>query len=274
MERPNILSALKTKVTAIQASNSEKFYVHQGLIDGGWVGGAMGCTWSCFSGDIVKSFVEYLYQGDYTTPEPTRKLTRVLVTPNTPDTSDCDLLDWPDGSDTAPPSSTTPLLASKALDYEKVFLAHARLFILSRRRKALAISNMCLERLEDAMKEAKETILESIFVENMRALIRYTYNPCCPSTNSTWDELQKCVSGFLVAQKGWMLEVPASQLIDGEDKLAKDLLAGAIKLLVEVEEKMEALSLEVEKRVETSESEAEYKTEILKPAAENTGRNI
>ena len=58
-------SALETKVVALQAADGGKIYVHKALLNCGVVGG---CKWSCFPNTIVKSFVEYLYQGDYTFP--------------------------------------------------------------------------------------------------------------------------------------------------------------------------------------------------------------
>ena len=60
-------SALGTKVVALQAADGGKIYVHKALLNCGVVG-VGGCKWSCFTNTIVKSFVEYLYQGDYTLP--------------------------------------------------------------------------------------------------------------------------------------------------------------------------------------------------------------
>jgi len=75
------------------------------------------------------------------------------------------------------------------------------------------------------MKEAQDTTKESIFIENMRSLTRFSYNPCCSGNDGVWMELQKTVSGFLASNKGWLLRAPCSNLISGEGQLAKDVLA-------------------------------------------------
>ncbi|PUU73419.1 hypothetical protein B9Z19DRAFT_1034869, partial [Tuber borchii] len=65
MERPNIPSALRTAMVALRASDSKKVYVHKALLNSK-VMATGGCTWSCFPSTTVTSFIEYLYQGDYT----------------------------------------------------------------------------------------------------------------------------------------------------------------------------------------------------------------
>ena len=82
------------------------------------------------------------------------------------------------------------------------------------------------------MKEAQDTTKESIFVENIRTLTRFSYHPCCNCNNDVWKELQKIVSGFLASKKGWLLVAPGSDLIGGEERLAKDVFASVINLLV------------------------------------------
>jgi len=82
------------------------------------------------------------------------------------------------------------------------------------------------------MKEAQDTTKESIFIENMHALIQFSYNPCCSGNDGVWMELQKTVSGFLASNKGWLLRAPCSDLISGERQLAKDVLAAVANLLV------------------------------------------
>ncbi|KAG0641298.1 hypothetical protein HOY80DRAFT_955384 [Tuber brumale] len=241
MERPNILSILKTRVISLQTADSENVYVHRALIDKE-VTGVGGCGWSCFPSDTVSNFVEYLYQGDYTTPA------AAVVAGS----------DAPMGSYTLVPTgilsleqsfrspNAITLAARESLDYEKVFLTHAGLFILSRRRNVLPLSTMSLERLEEAMKEAQGKVKESLFVENMRALIQYSYNPCCSGNKGAWEELQKTLSRFLVSKKGWILEEPGSGLIGGEEKLAKDLLAGAINLLIDSDKLLVAAEKQIE----------------------------
>jgi len=60
-------SALRTKLVELRAAGLEKVYVHQALLNGKAMA-IGGCSWSCFSSTTVTSFVEYLYQGDYTPP--------------------------------------------------------------------------------------------------------------------------------------------------------------------------------------------------------------
>jgi hypothetical protein len=239
MERPNILSVLKTKVVTLQTANLEKVYVHRALIDKE-VTGIGGCGWSCFPSVTVSNFVEYLYQGDYTTPA-------VVVThSDAPKRVSSPAHGFWESEETLWSSNATTSAAPESLDYEKVFLTHAGIFILSRRRKVLPLASMSLQRLEEAMKEAQDRIKESIFVENMRALIRYSYNPCCSGSKGAWEELQKTVSRFLVSKKDWILKEPGSGLIDGEEKLAKDLLAGAINLLIDSDKFLVAAEKQIE----------------------------
>ena len=148
-------------------------------------------------------------------------------------------------------ASITPSAAGP-LGYEKAFLTHAGLFILSRRGKVLPLASMCITRLNEAMKEARDTAKESVFVENMRSLIRFSYDPCCNGNDGIWGELQKTVCGFLVSQRGWLVKPPGSDLICEEEQFAKDLLAEAISLLIDTDKirtaaqnGVEALRLEI-----------------------------
>jgi len=54
-------------VATLRAANQEKVCVHKALL-GDEVTGVGPCKWSCFPRTTVKSFVEYLYQGDYSYP--------------------------------------------------------------------------------------------------------------------------------------------------------------------------------------------------------------
>ena len=96
---------------------------------------------------------------------------------------------------------------------------------------------MCLKRLNEAMKEAQDTTKESIFMKNMCTLIRFTYTPCCNGNDNVWKELQKTVSEFLISKKGW-LEATSSDLVNGEEQLAKDLFATAINLLIITDQRL------------------------------------
>lgn len=51
----------------IQAADLGKVYVHRALLNSE-VAAFGECGWSCFPSSTVASFVEYLYQGDYTCP--------------------------------------------------------------------------------------------------------------------------------------------------------------------------------------------------------------
>jgi len=138
-------------------------------------------------------------------------------------------------------------------DYEKIFLTHAQLFILSRYRNEPSLASLCLKRLEEAMVEAQSDSAERLFVRNMRTLIGYSYSICCyGSDDDAWEELQKAVCRFLVSQKGWLLEMPGSGLVGEDEQLAKDLLTMFIslsidtdKLRMEAERKCEALKTEL-----------------------------
>ena len=134
-------------------------------------------------------------------------------------------------------------------DYKEAFLTHARLFILSRHRNVPSLASLCLKRLEDTMVEAQDAPAEFLFVKNMRELIKYSYHPCCQSSDSpgswdkpqkagdrAWKELQKAVCGFLASRKGWLLEVPGSSLIGEEEQLTKDLLTAFINLCIDMDE--------------------------------------
>ncbi|PUU73422.1 hypothetical protein B9Z19DRAFT_1163090 [Tuber borchii] len=180
-------------MVVLQAANQKKVYVHKALLNDE-VAAFGECGWSCFPSTTVKSFVEYLYQGDYTPP-------------------------------------AAPVAIRKLLDQKNIFLAHARLFVLSRYREVLPLASMCLRRLNKAMKEAQDTTKESIFVKNMCGLIKFTYTPCCNGNDNVWKELQKTVSEFLISKKGW-LEEPGPDLSNTEEQLAKDLFAAAINLLI------------------------------------------
>ncbi|PUU73421.1 hypothetical protein B9Z19DRAFT_1196919 [Tuber borchii] len=221
MERPDISDALGTRMVVLQAANQKKVYVHKALLKDEAVGG---CTWSCFPSTTVRSFVEYLYQGDYNPP----------------------------------PTASTHLdygwvNSVVSEDYEKIFLTHAQLFILSRYRNELSLANLCLERLEEAMVEAKGDSAEPLFVRSMRTLIGYSYSICCHGSNDdAWEELQKAVCRFLVSRGGWLLEVPGSGLVGEDSQLTKDLLIMFInlsidtdKLRMEAERKCEALKTEL-----------------------------
>jgi len=96
---------------------------------------------------------------------------------------------------------------------------------------------MCLKRLNKAMKEARKTTKESIFVENMRTLIAYSYNPCyhLSGNDDVWEELQGTVSEFLVVQKSWLLKEAVSGLICEEEQLTKDILIGLVDLLIDTD---------------------------------------
>jgi len=63
-------------------------------------------------------------------------------------------------------NSVTPPTAG-SLGYEKTFFTYAGLFILARRGKVLPLASMCLTRLKEAIKEAQDTARESAFVENI-----------------------------------------------------------------------------------------------------------
>jgi len=95
---------------------------------------------------------------------------------------------------------------------------------------------------------------ESLFMRNMRALIKYSYHPCSHfcDDDGVWEELQKTVCGFLMSQKGLLLEAPVSSLISEERQLAEDLLTAFInlsinteKLLMEAGREREALKTEL-----------------------------
>ena len=87
------------------------------------------------------------------------------------------------------------------------------------------------------MKEARDTIKESIFVENMRTLIAYSYNPCyhLSGNDDVWEELQETVSEFLVVQKSWLLKEAVSGLIFEEEQLTKDIMIGLVDLLIDAD---------------------------------------
>ena len=104
------------------------------------------------------------------------------------------------------------------------------------------------------MAEVQGTTEESLFAETMCGLAQYSYHPCCTdgSNLDVWEELQKVVCGFLVSQKGWLLEMSGSYLIGNQEELAKDLLTAFInlsidtdKLRMEAERKYEALRKEI-----------------------------
>ena len=121
------------------------------------------------------------------------------------------------------------------------------------------------------MVEAQVASEEYLFLENMRALIDYSYNPCCHDSDSSggperweesqradsgvWEELQKLVCGYLVSRKGWLLEAPGSSLIDEEEQLTKDLLTIFIKLSINTDK----VSMDVERQCEASEPEIELR---------------
>ncbi|PUU72409.1 hypothetical protein B9Z19DRAFT_1010185, partial [Tuber borchii] len=219
-------SALRKTVVEIQAADLGKVYVHRALLNRE-VTAFEECGWSYFPSSMVVSFVEYLYQGDYTSPP--------VVTTN-PDSSERTRAPPPVSSRKASRSSnsvTPPPVGP--LSYEKAFLTHAGLFILARHGKVLPLASMCLTRLKEVMREARDTAKESMFVENMRTLIRFLYDPCCNGSDGVWEELQKAVCGFLVSQRGWLLEAPGSDLICEEEQFAKDLLAEAINLLIDTD---------------------------------------
>ncbi|PUU73420.1 hypothetical protein B9Z19DRAFT_1163088 [Tuber borchii] len=231
MERPDISEfvhptlsnqcALGTRMVVLQAKNQKGVYVHKALIKDE----AGGCTWSCFPSTTVRSFVEYLYQGDYNPPP---------ITSTYLGGWDKSVEDFSD-------------------DYKEIFLTHAQLFILSRYRNELSLANLCLERLEEAIVEAQSDSVESLFVRNMRTLIEYSYSPHCYGLgDGVWEELQKAVCRFLVSQKGWLLEKPGSGLVGEDSQLTKDLLTMFInlsidtdKLRMEAERKCEALKTEL-----------------------------
>ena len=84
----------------------------------------------------------------------------------------------------------------------------------------------------ETVKEAQDTTEESIFMENMNALTRFSYDPCCIGNDDIWRELQKTVSRLLVSNKGWLLGTLTSDLVSGEGQLVKDVLAAVTNLLV------------------------------------------
>ncbi|PUU76322.1 hypothetical protein B9Z19DRAFT_985329, partial [Tuber borchii] len=215
-------SALRKTVVEIQAADLGKVYVHRALLNRE-VTAFEECGWSYFPSSMVVSFVEYLYQGDYTSP-PVELL---------PYYSGSDKTNALAGQARSSNSVTPPPVGP--LSYEKAFLTHAGLFILARHGKVLPLASMCLTRLKEVMREARDTAKESMFVENMRTLIRFLYDPCCNGSDGVWEELQKAVCGFLVSQRGWLLEAPGSDLICEEEQFAKDLLAEAINLLIDTD---------------------------------------
>ena len=236
----------------IQAADLGKVYVHRALLNRE-VAAFEECGWSCFPSSTVASFVEYLYQGDYTSPVVTTNSDASESTRAPPPVSSREasgprvkrgeeLLPGYSGSVNAnalagqarSSNSVTPPPAGRP-GYEKAFLTHAGLFILARRGKVLPLASMCLARLKEAMKEARDTAKESVFVENMRTLIQFSYDPCCNGSDGVWEVLQKTVCGFLVSQRGWLLEAPGSDLICEEEQFAKDLLAEAINLLIDTD---------------------------------------
>jgi len=234
MERPDISDALGTRMVVLQAANQKKVYVHKALLKDEVDGG---CTWSCFPSTTVRSFVEYLYQGDYNPP---------LIT-------DTYLGEW----------DSSPVGFSH--DYEEIFLTHAQLFILSRYRNEPSLANLCLERLGEAMVEAQGDSVESLFVGNMRALIEYSYSPCCDRDDGVWEELQKAVCRFLVSQKGWLLEMPGSGLVGGEEQLTKDLLTMFINLSIDTDK----LRMEAERKCETLKTELAQSKSAKKKKSSN-----
>jgi len=242
-------------VVEIQAADLGKVYVHRALLNRE-VAAFEECGWSCFPSSTVASFVEYLYQGDYTSPpvvtanSDASESTRAPLPASSQEASGPrvkrgeELLPCYSGSVNAnalagqarSSNSVTPP-PTGPLGYEKAFLTHAGLFILARRGKVLPLASMCLTRLKEAMKEARDTAKESVFVENMRTLIQFSYDPCCNGSDGVWEELQKTVCGFLVSQRGWLLEAPGSDLICEEEQFAKDLLAEAINLLIDTDKR-------------------------------------
>ncbi|KAG0641299.1 hypothetical protein HOY80DRAFT_1039565 [Tuber brumale] len=233
MERPNILSFLSSKVIGLQSGDLEKVYVHRSLLDAHRT--TFGnCLWWCFPSATIANFVSTFTRATILLrypPLPRRQPTMEAVVAAVRATRD--------------PAGAGILPISETLDYESVFLAHAKLFILSRERGVLPLANMCLRRLGEAMKEAQDTIKEPVFLENMRALILYSYYPCCPGNDPVWEELQKTVSGFLASRKGWVLEAPGSDLISGQEKLVKDLLVRTIKLIIDADERLAAAEKQV-----------------------------
>ncbi|KAG0130007.1 hypothetical protein HOY82DRAFT_540403 [Tuber indicum] len=234
---------LSSKVIGLQSGDLEKVYVHRSLLDAHRK--TFGnCLWWCFPTATIMNFAEYLYQGDYTVPLPaTAVQTAHDGSSGCSSTSDGRHTNAP--ARKAQPSGSGILSISENLGYERVFLTHAELFILSRERGILPLANMCLGRLGEAMEEAKGTIKESVFSENMRALILYSYYPCCSGNDPVWEELQKTVSGFLASKKGWILEAPGSDLISGQEKLLKDLLTSTIKLVIDADERLAAAEKQV-----------------------------
>jgi len=118
------------------------------------------------------------------------------------------------------------------------------------------------------MVEAQGTTEESLFAENMRGLVQYSYHPCCTDGHGgnldVWEDLQYVVCGFLVSQRGWLLEAPGSNLISDQEELAKDLLTAFINLSIDTEK----LRIEAERKyaidTEKLRIEAERKYEALK----------
>jgi len=238
-------------MVVLEAADQGRVYVHRALLNGEVV--AFGkCGWSCFPSATVASFVEYLYQGDYAVPEALIANSDAsegawATTPGTIRGAGHSEVGRDDAGSTGQerregilPScaigqvnanTPPPPPARKALDYGNVFLAHARLFILSQNCEVLPLASMCLKRLVVVMKEAQDKTEESILMENMHALTRFSYNPCCSGNDDVWRELQKTISGFLVSKKGWFLGEPTSDLIRWEGQLVKDVLAGVINLL-------------------------------------------
>src|SRR5205807_1629083 len=105
-------------------------------------------------------------------------------------------------------------------------------------REIAPLGTMCLAKLLGDMEQAQAKLPNSIFLENMVELLRYSYSHCYISDSPAWGELQEITSNIWVEKIEWILETPGSSLLDGERKLVKDLMIGTAKRLIDADRRL------------------------------------
>ncbi|RPA97015.1 hypothetical protein L873DRAFT_1791295 [Choiromyces venosus 120613-1] len=226
--RPEISSFLESEMIALQGTDSVKVYVHEGLWNAIYKD-VENCWWSSLPSGTIKRFVEFLYQGDYTTPPP-GPLSVITM--------------YGQGNDSGAKEKQKEITQfpapTKFKGYEGVLLSHAELFIIGHSQDIDILRDTSFLKLNRDLEEAEAKLPKPIFLENIVELFRYSYSQNFMSNSPAWGDLQEHLSKMWVEKIELLHEIPISSLFIGEGKLMKDLMSATTKSLVEMKKKQQA----------------------------------
>ncbi|RPA97019.1 hypothetical protein L873DRAFT_1810540 [Choiromyces venosus 120613-1] len=142
-------------------------------------------------------------------------------------------VDDTEGDDKA---DTPSLRYPNGLDYGRVFLAHAELYILSKTQKKKSLASLCFARLCKAIKKASEEPVRPRFAKNLSDLLLYVYKH---GGVSLVDDCEVCdlqsIVRWRVAEHIEEMKEECSSIMWCGGKLAEDLMKEVVDRVVTLE---------------------------------------